>query len=373
MAINTKEFTEKIGTGIKGTKDYKKFLFSLTYNGKRKRKVIDFSRKPWLKKDCIKEARKAFIDFEDDVIGESGLFTADTKLDVIKDAYFEHEATGSEQYNATRKRNYELYIQPTLGNVAVGKITLNAMNEIKTSMQKQGKSRQTKNGCKAKTINEVLVITLMAILRYAMDNGAIDKLPPFKKLKSDTIKKTVENATEKLSSLFTAIMNRYADDPYYRAMFLFALYGRRWNEIATLHTKDIDINKGIYTIRAENSKVAQDKTFVLPQPLIDALLDLAPDTGLVFRKVGQSNNAKIWTPRKQLAKLKEDTGIEELTMHYFRHIVSTALLEMGESSVVAAATLGHNNTATTERYYATLNTQKSSEKALEVISSLTDT
>ncbi len=372
MAINTKDFTEKIGTGIKATKDHKKFLFSMTYNGKRKRKVIDFTRKAWSKKDCIKEARKAFIDFEDIVMGD-GLFTPDTKLNTIMDKYFEYEASGSEIYNATRKRGYEVYIKPRLGNMAVSKISLNMLNEIKTSMQKQGQTRQTKNGCKAKTINEVIVNTLMPILKYAQENGAIDKVPAFKKLKSDAVKKSVSNATETLAKLYSAIMDRYYDDAYYRSMFLFALYGRRFNEIATLRTDDIDFTTMTYTVRAENSKIDEDKTFALPQPLEESLKALAPDTGLVFRKVTQSEDDKIWSPRKQLLKLKEDTGIEALTMHYFRHIVSTALLEMGETSAVAAATLGHQNTATTEKYYATLNNEKSSEKAISAISGVIDT
>ncbi len=370
MAINTKEFTQKVDRGIKANADYKKFLFSFTYNGKRKRKVFDLSRKAgWSKRDCTKEARKAFIDFEDVVMGD-GLFTADTKLDAIMVKYFDNEASGSESYNKTRKNNYDLYIAPELGNMAVSRISLNMLNEIKTSMQKQGKSRQTKNGCKAKTINEVIANTLLPILRYAMDNGAIDKIPPFKKLKSDAVKKEVTNATETLAKLYTAIMTRYSDDPYYRSMFLFALYGRRWNEIATLHTDDVNFDAKTYTIRAVNSKIATDKTFALPEPLVDALDELAPDYGLVFRKVGQSDDVKIWTPRKQILKLQEDTGIEELTMHYFRHVVSSALLEMGETSAVAAATLGHSNTATTEKYYATLNNEKSSEKAIETISDL---
>ena len=366
MAINTKDFTEKVDTGIKASVDYKKFLFSFTHNGKRKRKVLDLSRKAWSKRDCIREARKAFIDFEDITMGD-GLFTPDTKLDVIMTAYFENEARGSAAYNKTRVNNYNLYIKPTLGNLAVSKISLNMLNEIKASMKIQGKSKQTKNGCKAKTINEVLWNTLLPILRYAMDNDAIDKIPPFKKLKSDSAKKEVTNATQTLANLYNAIMSRYSNDPYYRSMFLFALYGRRFNEIATLHTDDINLESETYTIRAVNSKIAIDKTFTLPQPLTDALQELDPDDGLVFHKVGANADAKIWTPRKQLAKLKEDTDLPQLTMHYFRHIVSSALLEMGETSAVAAATLGHSNTATTEKYYATLNNEKSSAKAIGVI------
>ncbi len=371
MAINTKDFIEKVDRGIKASADYKRFLFSFTYNGKRKRKVVDFTRKAWNKRDCIREARKAFIDFEDVVCGD-GLFTPDTKLNTIMQKYFDGEASGSKSYNDTRKRNYELYIAPEIGGLAVSRISLNMLNEIKTSMQKAGKSRQTKNGCKAKTINEVIVNTFLPILRYAMDNGAIDKIPPFKKLKSDAVKKKVTKPTEALANLYQAIMVRYADDPYYRSMFLFALYGRRWNEIATLHTNDIDIDAKTYTVRAENSKIDEDKTFSLPQPLIEALQDLRPDSGLVFRKIGNANEDKIWIPRKQIAKLKEDTSMDKLTMHYFRHIVSSALLEMGETTAVAAATLGHSNTATTEKYYATLNHEKSSEKAISTISKVID-
>jgi len=370
MAIDTKEFTEKVATGIKATSDYKKFFFSLIFEGKRKRKILDYSRKAWNKRDLIKEAKKAFIDFEDEVINQSGTnLHSDTKLDVIAAEYFKNE-TADTRWNKERQRNYELYIKEPLGNLAVSQITLNKMNEIKIAMQKEGKTPQTANGCSATTINNVLVLTLMAILKYAQDNNAIDKIPAFKKLKSKPQKKKVQNGTETLAKLYSAIMSRYADDPYYRAMFLFALYGRRWNEIATLTTNDVDLERGVYHIRAENSKIATEKTFTLPQPIIDALIELSPDNGLVFKS--PKTGAKPWIPKKQITKLKEDTDIEDLTMHYFRHVVSTALIEMGETSAVAAATLGHSNTGTTERYYATLNNQKSSSKAVDAVSTLID-
>ena len=101
-----------------------------------------------------------------------------------------------------------------------------------------------------------------------------------------------------------------------------------------------------------------------------ALQDLAPDTGLVFAspKTGKAP----WTPKKQLEKIKTATCVEELTIHYFRHLLATAVMEEGGTAVVASAMLGHTNTQTTERFYATLDTQKGAEKGMGQLEEIID-
>ncbi len=373
MAIDFKMYTEQVAKGIKSTPDCISFFFTIYVEGKKYRKTINYSKQTaWGKRERIKNAKIDFINFEDEVISKieklDSTLKPDTKLNIVANEYFNKACVANSKWTQDRARLYELYIQNLLGSKAVSKITLNDMNSIKTTMEKKGLSKQTENGCSSRTINKVLIQTLMPILQYAMDNNAIDKLPPFKKIKNTATKKEVENGTKTLVTLFKAIMTRFTNVPYYRAMFLFALYGRRWNEIATLRTNDINIEHMTYTIRAENSKINKNKTFALPQPILAALLELQPDDGLVFKS--PKTGGRAWTPKKQLQKLKEDTGIKELTMHYFRHVMATALVEMGETSAVAAATLGHSNTQTTEQYYATFNTQKSSQSSVATVTNV---
>ena len=69
-------------------------------------------------------------------------------------------------------------------------------------------------------------------------------------------------------------MNIYKDDGFYRGLFLFALYGRRWNEIRTLQWSDINFKQNTYTIRAENNKINENQTYELPEPITQAIATL---------------------------------------------------------------------------------------------------
>ncbi len=365
MAIDFSEFTEKGIKGVKANKDFTKFLFQLTHEKKRTRKIYTITQTAWGKITRVENAEKEFAKFKNGILS-AGEISPYSKLDDVMEQYFEEEAGGSDTYNESRIRGYENYVKPTLGAKPVNSINLSMMNKIKVSMQKKGKTEQTKNGCKPKTINEVIVNTLIPILQYAKDNGAIAIIPAFKKLKTGKTKPKPTKAILKISALYQAIMVRYEDDPYYRAMFLFALFGRRFNEIATLHTSDIDFVNKSYTIRAENNKTDTELTSTLPQPLIVALMELQPDVGLVF----DNGKEQILSPRKQVLKLREDTGIEELTMHYFRHIVASALVSVGENVAIAASLLNHANTATTEKYYAQMQNEEFNKKGVDAIQNL---
>lgn len=54
MAVDRAEFTEKVDTGIKASKDFKRFYVSFRKNGKLKQKVLDYSTKNWDKKTRCK-------------------------------------------------------------------------------------------------------------------------------------------------------------------------------------------------------------------------------------------------------------------------------------------------------------------------------
>ncbi len=323
------------------------------------------------KKDRIKNVKKEFENFVNLTEKKmSGEITVDSKLDEVAQAYFDNERTKSD-WTDELKRGYDLYIQEPLGGFSIGKVTLNRINTLKRAMETQGLTKQTKNGCKPRTINKIIVQTLLPILKYAIDNGADITLPNFKKLKVEEGQKIVKDAPGKFKMLFNAIMIRYADIPYYRAMFLLALYGRRWNEIRTLEKQDIDYLANTYTVRAENSKTKKEITYNLPGVIAAAIMELNPDTDLIF--ANPSTGKKPWTPKKQLQHLKDDTGIDALTMHYFRHIVSSTLTSLGGDMTAAMAALGHSSSKTTETHYITLDQKKNSNKANSLLEDITKT
>jgi len=261
------------------------------------------------------------------------------------------------------------YIYPHIENKKASSLREIDIDTIRVSMQTAGHGRQNKDGCSPRTIRKVLLQVLKPILEYGYRNGALTRIPEID-TPDKPKKKTVRAATDKLTTLYTTIHTHYKDEPFYRALFLFALFGRRWNEIRTLEWTDIDFGRGEYTVRAENSKIDEDKTFALPKDINEALQYFRDASGLVFKS--PKTGRELSTPKKQMEKIRELSGVENLTLHYFRHIMATTLSDGGLVNTTLSASLGHNNAQTVDSYYRTANHLKGSQEATKAIEHLVE-
>lgn len=366
MAVDKKQFTEEIVTNLKADKKFEKFYINFTQGGKRINRVLDYSNKQWDKRTRIAKAQSELIEHKNKEYNSGINFNENSTLNQIKDIYFE-KARSSSDWTEELKNMYRLYIENSIGQKKIKDIRKIHIDNIRSSMEKQGHSKQTKNGCSPRTIKKVLVQTLKPILQYAVSNKVITSLPEIDlpKIKQKT-KKTVKNARDKLAILYQNINEIYKNDPFYRCLFLFALYGRRWNEIRTLEWSDVDFSTNTYTIRAENNKIGVDQTYDLPGPIFFTIKEIKDDyKGLVFKSPKTSK--KLSSPKKQLEKIKTLTDIPELTMHYFRHILVSAMGEMGTATTILSASLGHTNLQTVNDYYLSANHTKGSQEANKMI------
>lgn len=369
MAIDMSEFTETIETGLKANSSYKRFFYRFKKNSKSKRGILDYSDKQWDKRTRVSKAKSELLSIKSKQ-HESGVnFTENSRLNDIANIYFE-TACESTPWRDERQDMYQLYCEDGIGKKCISNIRQVDIDHLRKQMERQGHSKQTKNGCSPRTIRKLLLQILKPIMEYAKENRVIDIIPKIQPPKLNHKKKIVDDAGTKLTSLYKTIMNLYKDDPFYRALFLFALYGRRWNEIRTLLWSDIDFLDSHYTIRAENNKIGRDQTYELPVPIAEALHKITDDKqGLLFKSPRTGN--ELFTPKKQLAKLKEKAEIPELTMHYFRHILVSAMGELGTASTVLSAALGHTNLGTVNNFYLTANHTKASREANEMIGTIT--
>lgn len=369
MAINMTEFTENVEVGLKANKNYTRFFYRFKIDGTTKRGLIDYSNKDWDKRTRVSEAKKEVISFKSKQIDTSLNFTENTSLNNLAKIYFEN-ACSKTTWTTELQRVYDLYCAKNIGKKKIKDIRKIHLDNLRTNMEKKGHSKQTENGCSPRTIKKVLHQVLRPILEYAVENKVLEDMPTIKIPPQKKSKKKVTNGGVKLATLYKTIFELYNDDGFYRALFLFALYGRRWNEIRTLNWSDIDLENSTYTIQAVNNKIAEEQTYDLPEPIKTALYEIKDNNkGLVFKS--PVTGKELYSPKKQLSRVREKSGIEELTMHYFRHILVSAMGEMGTATTVLSASLGHTNLDTVNQFYLSANHTKGSEIANETIEKIT--
>jgi integrase len=372
MAVDKKQFTEQVSTNIKANKKFTKFFLNFTNNGRRINRVIDYSNKDWDKRTRISKIKMELEELKDKLNNNTSRFTDMTPLNIIAEILYTTNPKYNSDWGKDLYSRYKLYCQNGIGKKKIKDIRKIDIDRLIQQMLIKGHSKQTKNGCSVATIKKVIVQSLKPVLQYAVDNNIIIKVPPIDLPKSkQKTKKTVTNAKEKLTILFTTITTLYKDEPFYRALFLFALYGRRWNEIRTLQWSDINLQNNTYMIKAQNNKIGLDQTYELAFPMVEALNEIK-DTkkGLVFKS--PVTQKELYPPKNQLNKIKEKSNIPELTMHYFRHILVSAMGEMGTANTILSASLGHTNLQTVNDYYLSVNHTQGSHEANKTISVITN-
>jgi hypothetical protein len=380
MAIDRKEFINIIKTGLRADKDFKRFHYRFQKNGTETERVLDFSDKAWNKTERIKQAEDALSIAKDKAINDKGEFDENSTLNSVADIYFKNLAAS--KWNQEREDIYNLYcrgdevkskngkiIRPKydgIGKVKIGTVRKTHIDGLRKSMESMGFTKQNVDGCSPRTIQKVLNQVLKPILLSAVDNNVLTNIPKIEIPKRKRKVKTVSDGTNKFVTLYNSIMNLYADEPLYRALFLFALDGRRLNEILSLDWKDINLSSRSYTILAENNKIGENQTYFLPDFISKALMEIEDDKkGLVFKSPKTGN--KLTSPKRQLSRLQVEANMPELTMHYFRHIRVTMGGELGLSAIVLSASLGHNNVKTVDDFYRTSNHLLASQQMNQVI------
>jgi integrase len=170
-----------------------------------------------------------------------------------------------------------------------------------------------------------------------------------------------------------AILNM-AQDPW-RIMFAIAAYaGLRAGEILGLSIEDVDLARGVLTVRktawygriqTTKSEESED-TVPIVQPLVEMLRGFIGERreGLLFlNRAGKPHFASsvVW---KKLWPLCDALKIPRAGFHAFRHMHATALLDTGATPKVTQRQLRHADPRVTLNHYAHL-IDSSHRKAVE--------
>jgi len=335
------------------TKGYK-FIGRFSFNGKIYTKVLGYEKKDKL---TVRRAGILINVYKDD-IQEGYTPTGAINLNRLHDLYFESEKITD--WNTKKKSIYILYIKEPLGKKSIENIKEMDVKRIISKMDKKKLSPRTQ-----KSVLEVL----KPMFIFAVKNKMIKENP----IKDFNItipsqKKIVVNATELFKKIFVGINEYYADEPFYRALFLFGFTGRRKSEILNLKWENIDFTNGYYWI--EDTKNHDKQKYQLPHYLIIPLQEIRDNRkGLVFKS--RITGKKLVNTDRQMRQLKKFIGVDSLSLHYMRNVLVSALSEQGTEAITLSGILGHKDPNTITKYLS-INHHNSSKKGLETVDDILD-
>jgi len=378
MAIDYSQFTKTKERCIRrNKKDRRYFLLDFRVNGKRYRKIVKVGTKDAHPKTNLVKARLLLEELKDKLRNELPSHTL-----TLNQLFYEYmKDRKNTAWNNKKTDNYNLYIGDSglphskpastrdhtrtrklyaaskIGHMKITDIKPMHIEKIIAVMSKQGLSPRTQRG---------IVEILNPLFKNAVQNQYIDNNPAeFIKIKVPSQKKVVTNASELFRKVYNGICEYYKDNPFYRAYFLFGFTGRRKSEILKMKWSNIDIDGNYYWI--EETKNGETQRYPLPAMVKEALLEMeGKRTGYVFKG---ADGGHLKNTDRQTKNLREFIGEKNLTMHYMRNILVSALAENSVEAITLSAVLGHKQVGTINKYLSQ-NTMRSGMKSLQVINQI---
>lgn len=355
MAIDPKQYENKVKPNLWADKKYEVFYYNFTFNQKRYRGLIDVSDKVgWGKKDrCTyaeselsKIKRKRFDDITDDRLS----------MNEMMDKHLRYHKDG--RWKDAKKQFYDYNVRNTpLGRMAIKNVRTVHIQEVMNTLKERN--------LKQRSIDRAIEV-LRPLFKQAIDNRIIDYDPTTPlKIKKVKTKKIVVNASQELKKIKEAIDNEFFHDPFWKAYFYFALQGRRRTEIMTIRWEDVSFDHNYYVLR--DTKSGEEQKIFLPER-IKALLEQFKGIGDYVFTSGYTGK-HIVSLQHHIDKLKLRLSNPAFCLHYLRNVIVSAMAEEGIESIYLSGALGHNDPNTIKKYL-TMNYLRSSEKASEVIDAI---
>lgn len=297
------------------------------------------------------------------------------------------------------------HIKPELGEIPLNKLHPAHLRDFYSKLLKEGRKDNKKSlgrglaPAYVKKIHSVIHEALAHAVKWELAyRNVADVVDPPKVQQEEVVPLT----EEEIDRLVEALKDTYLFVPTYIALAT----GLRLGEVLGLNWKDVDLGKGVITVRQTqklkregfgrgNIKYLIDygkpksknsaRTIDIPQTLVEvlkkhrlqqkkdklALGELYQDNGLVccWQDGSPIHNS---TFSSRFSEIAHKAGLKA-SFHTLRHSHASLLLKMGESLKVISARLGHSGIGITADIYAHLTPDAQKEAARKIDNLLTKT
>jgi integrase len=351
MAIDKNDYPNTVENNLWANNDYTIFFYNFMFEKKRYRGLIDLKDKSaWGKKDRITFAKGELVRIKNEK--RDSVFNTEITLASYMEEYWGNVPEG--KYKSIRRSHYDRYVKPHIG---MKKLVDLRQKHIEDALKKQEDVNLS-----ARTRKQTL-----EVLNPAMKKAIANRMIQFNpcdgiKIKLPSSKKMVANAVITLSRIHEAIEAEFIDDPFYHALFLFALQGRRRGEIITLRWEDVNFDASYYILR--KTKNNEEQKIFLSERVSSLLKEFREDEGWVFQS--RRTGTHLVDIRRVTDRMKTRLDDPKFGVHYLRNVMVSAMAEQGLESIHLSGALGHNDPNTIKKYL-TMNYLRSSEEASDVI------
>ena len=327
----------QILTGIRQHKENdNKFLFDVSVKKLRRKKIIVLDG---TESEKYQAAIRFYSEFRTDIY--EGYFLDAVTFEEMFNRWLSFKTLS--RWTRSQSGVYRNHISRHIGSINLKEIKPKHIDTILTRVK--DKSPRTKKG---------IVSIVKNVLTLALNEKIIKSLPIEPRhsvvVNAATQKTLILDAETKYQAVHESIMTVFADDPSFRAVFLFGLNGRRKSEILSLQWHDISLGNRTYIIKGSHSKVKQDLSFSLPAGILEALLEIKPSNpkGLIFPN---PNTGKSYSNiRRQIQMIRDHSGWHEFGFHRMRNLTSSALFGSGVDAAYLSSLLGHTSPETLKQY-----------------------
>ncbi|SFL29038.1 Site-specific recombinase XerD [Nitrosomonas aestuarii] len=236
---------------------------------------------------------------------------------------------------------YRLRIKKVFGHKRLNQITRQQVQSFHTALKEEGLAAATCNH----HIKLLKHACNLAIDWEMLEANPVSRVPFFHE--DNKIEHYMDDV--ELERLLTVLHTDENRPVCQIALFLLST-GCRLNEVLSAKWSDVYLEKGIFTIRAINSKSKRMRSVPLNESAVEVLKQLDTQGEFEYLFINRLTGSPYRNIHKVWHRLRTKAGLNHLRLHDLRHQYASFLVNSGRTLYEVQQIFGHSTSVVTQRY-----------------------